>query len=84
VNARELQSIEATAEAEAEWVETVNAPDMMTDYLSNCTPGYYNGEGQAGGSDGFLQGHYSDGAVKFYRLLREWRSKGDMDGLITK
>jgi cation diffusion facilitator CzcD-associated flavoprotein CzcO len=83
-NARSLKSVEATAEAEADWVATVNAPDMMTDYLSNCTPGYYNGEGKAGGSEGFLQGHYSGGCVRFYQLLREWREDGDMPGLIVK
>jgi cyclohexanone monooxygenase len=65
-------------------VATVNAPDVMTDYLSSCTPGYYNGEGQAGTSEGFLQGHFSGGGVAFYELLREWREQGDMDGLILK
>jgi len=83
-NARNLKSVEASAEAEAAWVAKVNAPDMMTDYLSSCTPGYYNGEGQPDGSDGFLQGHYSEGGVAFYAMLREWREKGDMSGLLAK
>ena len=81
---RDLKSVEASVEAEADWVVTVNAPDVMTDYLSSCTPGYYNGEGQAGTSEGFLQGHFSGGGVAFYELLREWREQGDMDGLILK
>lgn len=83
-NERKLKSVEASREAEADWVATVNAPDMMTDYLSSCTPGYYNGEGTASGTDGFLQGHYSEGGVQFYALLREWRETGELAGLILK
>ncbi len=84
VNSRNLKSIETTVEAEAEWVETVNAPNMMTEYLANCTPGYYNAEGQASGSDGFLQGHYSEGGPAFYAMLEKWREKGELAGLILK
>lgn len=79
---RKLKSIEATAQAEADWVQTVLAPNFMTEYLSQCTPGYYNNEGKATGQgDGFLQGHYADGAVKFYALLKAWREQGGMQGL---
>jgi hypothetical protein len=81
---RGLASVEATAEAEAGWVATVNAPDNMTEYLSNCTPGYYNGEGTSEGSEGFLQGHYGEGGVQFYALLRDWLAQGELDGLILK
>jgi len=81
---RGLKSVETSPEAEADWVATVNAPDMMTDYLLSCTPGYYNGEGKTTGSDGFFQGHYSDGPVKFYAMLKDWREEGDFSGLIVK
>ena len=81
---RKLKSIDATAAAEADWVATVNAPDMMTEYLSQCTPGYYNGEGLARKSEGFLQGHYGDGAVKFYAMLQQWRDDGGLVGLDTE
>ncbi|MFP6781805.1 MAG: NAD(P)/FAD-dependent oxidoreductase, partial [Gammaproteobacteria bacterium] len=81
---RGLASVEASAEAEADWVATVNAPDNMTEYLSNCTPGYYNGEGQAEGSEGFLQGHYGEGGVQFYALLNNWLEQGDLKGLTLK
>jgi cyclohexanone monooxygenase len=83
-NSRDLKAIEASAEAEASWVADVNAPDMMTEYLQSCTPGYYNGEGQAKVSEGFLQGHYSGGPVKFYAMLKEWREEGKFAGLITE
>ncbi|MFT4583252.1 MAG: cyclohexanone monooxygenase [Gammaproteobacteria bacterium] len=83
-NGRNLKSIEASVDAEADWVATVNAPDMMTEYLNSCTPGYYNGEGKSTGSAGFLQGHYSDGPVKFYAMLKDWREKRDMAGLLVE
>ncbi len=82
--ARKLAAVEASQQAEAAWVAEVNAPDMMTDYLASCTPGYYNGEGTARGNDGFLQGHYSGGGVAFYALLRDWRAQGDLAGLTVK
>jgi cyclohexanone monooxygenase len=83
-NARNLKAIEASAEAEARWVAEVNAPDMMTEYLLSCTPGYYNGEGKGSASEGFFQGHYSEGPVKFYAMLKEWREAGEFSGLITE
>ena len=83
VNRRQAQSIEPTPEAEADWVEIVTGPNMMTNYQNACTPGYYNGEGTNEGQ-GFLQTVYPHGALAFYDMLAEWRKKGDFDGLIVK
>ena len=79
--ARQAKTVEASKQAEADWVALVNAPDQMTDYLNSCTPGYYNSEGTVNGNDGFLQGHYAGGGVAFYAMLREWLAKGDLAGL---
>ena len=79
--ARQAKTVEASKQAEADWVALVNAPDQMTDYLNSCTPGYYNSEGTVNGNDGFLQGHYAGGGVAFYVMLREWLAKGDLAGL---
>ena len=83
VDRRNAQSIEPTPEAEAEWVQLVNGPNMMTNYQDVCTPGYYNGEGTNEGQ-GFLQAIYPKGALAFYDMLTEWREKGDFAGLIVK
>ena len=83
VNRRNAKSIEPTPEAEAEWVEIVTGPNMMTKYQNACTPGYYNGEGTNEGQ-GFLQTVYPKGALAFYDMLAEWREKGDFEGLIVK
>jgi cyclohexanone monooxygenase len=82
--ARGLKALEATQQAEAEWVTLVNAPNQMSDYLAACTPGYYNAEGTSKGNDGFLQGHYPEGGLRFYEMLAEWRAKGDWDGLTVR
>ena len=83
VDRRNAQSIEPTPEAEAEWVQLVNGPNMMTNYQDVCTPGYYNGEGTNEGQ-GFLQAIYPKGALAFYDMLAHWREQGDFDGLIVK
>ena len=83
VNRRNAQSIEPTPEAEAEWVQLVTGPNMMTKYQNVCTPGYYNGEGTNEGQ-GFLQSVYPTGALAFYDMLARWREQGDFAGLIVK
>ena len=57
----------------------------MSDYLSKCTPGYYNAEGRAGEgkTKGFFEEQY-EGAVQFYGLLEAWRKQGQLDGLELK
>ncbi len=81
VNKRGLKSFQPEPEAEAEWVKTVLAPNMMTDYLAQCTPGYYNNEGKSGQGEGFFEGHYPDGAVQFFQMLEQWREEGQLRGL---
>lgn len=73
--------MEATREAEADWVATVSKPNFMSEYLRHCTPGYYSNEGKAGDGKGFFEGHYGEGAVQFYRLLADWRTDGGLQRL---
>lgn len=79
---RGVKAMEPTEQAEADYLALVTAPNQMTDYLASCTPGYYNGEGADKGKDnGFLQGHYPEGGLEFYKMLKKWRDKGDYDGM---
>jgi cyclohexanone monooxygenase len=74
-------SVEPTAAAEAAWVETIRATSRASlDFRTDCTPGYYNGEGRAGEGRGFFDGLYGPGSVKFFELVRAWRANG-MAGL---
>jgi hypothetical protein len=64
--------IEPTAEAEAEWGQTIRDTALENSaFQAECTPGYYNGEGAgAVGSPA-----YGPGPVAFHRLLRKWRDE---------
>lgn len=83
--ARGHRALEPTRQAEEDYLALVLAPSPMSNYLANCTPGYYNAEGLAqAASDGFLQGQYPAGGLKFYEMLTEWRAKGDYAGLTVR
>ena len=53
-----------------------------TAFLEECTPGYYNREGQ--GSGGNMQNSpYAPGINAFNALLKQWRDAGDLAGMET-
>jgi cyclohexanone monooxygenase len=77
----QAQVIEPTAEAEADWLQTLrDTPNPGEKFYRECTPGYYNAEGKPGGG-GFFSGLYGGGPVVFYNLVRDWRTEGGMKGL---
>jgi cyclohexanone monooxygenase len=47
---------------------------------TDCTPGYYNNEGQPDSRSGLFVG-YPAGAMAFFRYIDEWRSNGEFKGL---
>ena len=78
---RQAQIIEPTAEAEADWVRTIQDTPLQNEkFFSECTPGYYNAEGKLG-NGGFFSDLYGAGPLVFYELVREWRTTGGMQGL---
>ena len=79
---RGLTRLEPTAEAEADWVRVIKESAYgNTDFAENCTPGYYNNEGQPDVGPGWFGGTYGGGAQAFFQLLRDWRATGDLPGL---
>ncbi len=81
VRARGGSRIEATAEAEADWIATIDRESRnMRAFLATCTPGYYGGEGDA--KRGFLTQSYGGGSIAFTQLLTDWRAAGDCAGLV--
>jgi len=78
-----VRTVEATAQAEAEWVaEIYRMAKLGEAYYAQCTPGYYNNEGKPGSAgNGFLTGQYGGGPVAFFEILRKWREDGGMKGL---
>ncbi len=75
------QVVEATAEAEAQWVDTIVQMARMNEkFLADCTPGYYNNEGKPSERSS-QNSSYGGGPVKFFQLLEDWREDGTMQGL---
>ena len=73
--------VEATEEAETEWLQTLaeSARDFRA-FQEQCTPGYYNNEGQPA-AGGFLGTSYGLGPMAFFKLLENWRNDGTYAGL---
>ncbi len=79
---RGARTVDASAEAEATWVRTIHeSGSFSADFAESCTPGYYNNEGKPGEGPGWFGGNFGGGAQAFFALLREWREKGELEGL---
>jgi len=78
----EARTVDVTQEAEDKWVETVIQASMANlTFLENCTPGYYNNEGQPKGELIRQNGTYAAGIMAFSKILDEWRSEGNLVGV---
>jgi cyclohexanone monooxygenase len=85
VELRGARTVEPTAEAEAAWVQTIHETSGGREgFQESCTPGYYNNEGKPGEGPGWFGGNYGGGAPAFFRLLREWREAGALEGLVVE
>jgi cyclohexanone monooxygenase len=84
--AQGYHTVEVTATAEEEWIDTIvgftggplgglGGPD--------CTPGYYNNEGQPN-PNAQQSAPYGGGSIRFFELLKEWREDGKFEGLTFK
>jgi len=78
---RGMQEVEVTAEAEDAWVEEIVrlAGTGAQAFLAECTPGYYNREGQ--GRTNMQNSPYAPGINAFNGLLKEWRESGNLEGM---
>lgn len=77
----DVSTVEVSAEAEQEWVQTViqKARDTLA-LLESCTPGYYNNEGQPE-KRAAQNSTYGGGSIEYFQILAEWRSDGSFPGL---
>ena len=78
-----LATIEATRDAEDAWAEEIvaNATNGTGGIGgTDCTPGYYNNEGQP--LDGPPWGaSYGKGSIEFFRTTKAWRESGTFEGV---
>jgi cyclohexanone monooxygenase len=73
--------VDVTQEAEDAWVDLLLSGPRMMLGSPDCTPGYYNNEGQdAGPGRQFFVG-YPLGAAAYFQYIDGWRTSGDFAGL---
>ncbi len=78
---RQAKTVEASAQAESEWVDTIMSLAILRQkFFEECTPGYYNNEGKPS-ERAARNGPYGRGPIEFVRLLDEWRAEGSLKGL---
>src|SRR5215472_3997602 len=78
---RQARTVEASAEAESEWVRTIESLAIMRQkFLEECTPGYYNNEGQPS-VRAARNSPYGAGPIAFVKVLEDWRAEGSLKGL---
>jgi cyclohexanone monooxygenase len=75
------REIEVTKEAEDAWLELLASGPGSALGSPDCTPGYYNNEGQPGGTGWSLIAGYPAGAMAYFQYLDAWRTRGDWAGL---
>ena len=75
------KEVEVTPEAQEAWVQLLltGMPRMMG--APDCTPGYYNNEGQNPGPAARLNVGYPPGATAYFQYIDGWRNSGEFEGL---
>ncbi len=74
--------VEATAAAEAAWVDLLESSALGTFGDPDCTPGYYNNEGRpAGRRERLAMARYPEGPVAYFEHIERWRTDGRFEGL---
>jgi cation diffusion facilitator CzcD-associated flavoprotein CzcO len=84
VTSRQARSVEVTEAAEKDWVDTiVSLARLREKFLAECTPGYYNREGNASLRTA-QDGAYGAGWEAYREVLDTWREEGSLSGLELK
>ncbi|HAJ46264.1 MAG TPA: monooxygenase [Alphaproteobacteria bacterium] len=74
--------VEVTKEAEDKWVSLIlSGPGLMIG-SQDCTPGYYNNEGQDRGPVAKSYGGYPMGPSAYFHYIEAWRQSGKFEGLV--
>jgi cyclohexanone monooxygenase len=73
--------VEVTETAEQDWVDLLLTAPPLAVSSPDCTPGYYNNEGQDVGPAGQLRVGYPAGATAYFAYLDDWRTNGKFAGL---
>ena len=63
------------------WLELLSHSAGRMIGSPDCTPGYYNNEGQEMPESAKMNVGYPAGATAYFKYIKEWREKGDFDGI---
>jgi len=75
------KEVEVTQEAQDAWVALLLTGMGRMMGAPDCTPGYYNNEGQDPGPAARLNVGYPAGATAYFKYIDAWRSSGAFEGL---
>jgi cyclohexanone monooxygenase len=76
-----FSEVEVTKQAEDAWIELLLSGGGMMLGSPDCTPGYYNNEGQDPGPRGRFNVGYPQGAMAYFQYIDQWRTSGAFEGL---
>ncbi|VEG47120.1 putative flavoprotein involved in K+ transport [Mycolicibacterium flavescens] len=77
---RSVAAMEPEEAAQAEWVQRTRESFLARMfYLSTCTPGYYNGQGDL--ERGFWNDVYQGSEVEFWDMIDKWWEDQEFEGL---
>ena len=74
-----MAQVEVREDAEVAWMDLL-ATGVSFLGSADCTPGYYNNEGQPAGDQAAWRG-YPYGPVAFFEFINQWRDAGTFEGL---
>ena len=79
-----FREVEVTKDAQEKWVDLLLTGVGGMLGSPDCTPGYYNNEGQDPGPAARLNVGYPAGPSAYFSYLKEWRDSGAFEGLAFK
>ena len=75
------KEVEVTQEAQDAWVALLLTGMGRMMGAADCTPGYYNNEGQDAGPAAKYNVGYPAGATAYFKYIDDWRTSGQFEGL---
>ncbi len=77
----DCEEVDVTQEAEDAWIALLMTGRGRMIGSPDCTPGYYNNEGQPPGPTARYNVGHPRGAMAFFRHIAEWRASEEFEGL---
>ena len=76
------QVLEPSVEGVDAYVAEVRSLAKLSErFYVECTPGYYNSEGDVRNPHNITRNMYGAGPLKFFEKIRAWRDEGEMRGI---